>query len=417
MSSASSAEPDTRQIILVINPGSTSTKLALYEMEGVDLRELQEQSISHQPQEIQSYAAVADQADFRTKAAQEFLSASWKNQGLQDDGVLKAVIGRGGLLAPLAGGVYRVSSAMLRDLSTGAYGEHASNLGGVIAWKIAGSAPGRYGPGNGETVQAYIADPVVVDELMTEARPSGLPGMDRRSIFHALNQKACARKIAARLMRRYEDCNFIVAHMGGGISVGAHRQGRVVDVNNALDGDGPFSPERCGGLPAGQLMEEVIRSYSDAGRIPQLHDPLHREIKKRFVGRGGLVAYLGHSDLRKILEESSSTDNSESSDYSSELIINSMIHQIAKEVAQHGATLQGDIDGIILTGGLAYSSRIIRGLEAKLSWLSSIYVIPGEGEMEALAENARAALRGEREIQEYHPPHETAEEGRSIHAT
>ncbi|AHC13841.1 butyrate kinase [Salinispira pacifica] len=403
MSSAPSVEPDTRQIILVINPGSTSTKLALYEMEGVNLRELEEQSISHQPGEIQSFTAVADQADFRTRAAEEFLSASWKHQGLENDGALQAVIGRGGLLAPLAGGVYRVSSYMLGDLSSGVYGEHASNLGGIIARKIADSAPGRYSPGDGGPVEAYIADPVVVDELMDEARPSGLPGMDRRSIFHALNQKACARKIAGRLKRRYEDCNFIVAHMGGGISVGAHRQGRVVDVNNALDGDGPFSPERCGGLPAGQLMEEVIRSYAETGGVPAIHDPVHRELKKRLVGRGGLVAYLGHSDLRKIQEENSSSGKAGNREYSSELIINSMIHQIAKEVAQHGATLQGDVDGIILTGGLAHSSRIIRGLEAKLSWLGKIFVIPGEGEMEALAENARAALRGDRELKEYDP--------------
>ncbi|WP_455382388.1 butyrate kinase, partial [Salinispira pacifica] len=256
--------------ILAVNPGSTSTKVSLFD----DLEEIESKSVHHDATELSRYSCIMDQAAFREDAVRSFL----RDISVEPSS-LAAVIGRGGLMRPIESGVYAVNDAMLADLTSGRFGEHASNLGAVIASRIAADAG----------CPAYIADPVVVDEMDGVARFSGIPEIERRSIFHALNQKSAAREAARRRGRRYKELNMIVAHLGGGVSVGAHRQGRVVDVNNALDGDGPFAPERSGGLPAGQLVALT------------LDGSLSREdLKRRITGRGGLVAYCGTNDLAEI---------------------------------------------------------------------------------------------------------------------
>jgi butyrate kinase len=357
--------PFDSYLILVINPGSTSTKLAL--SRGGEC--LKNQTIRHSTEELKGFSSVAAQKDFRRELTENFLA-----EALPKGEDLAAVIGRGGLLAPLESGIYTVSSAMIADLESARWGEHASNLGAVLAEGIA--RPRR--------IPAYIADPVVVDEMIEEARYSGCPEIQRVSIFHALNQKSAARKAAAELGRSYEEVNLIVAHLGGGISVGAHQRGRVIDVNNALDGDGPFSPERSGGLPAGQLVSLALQ-YRER----------EKELRKKIVGLGGMAAYLGTNDFVEALERASSGDAKAQS------IIQAMAYQISKEIAAHGATLKGKIDGIVLTGGMAGSAYLTNRIRDRVSYLGPILIIEGEREMEALAENALGALRQTREVKEY----------------
>ncbi|MDC7231649.1 MAG: butyrate kinase [Spirochaetales bacterium] len=297
-------------------------------------------------------------------------------EDLERDEKLDAVIGRGGLMKPLSGGVYRVSQAMLEDLASCRYGTHASNLGAALARELAD----RYGVDN---CPAFIADPVVVDEMIPEARISGIKGLERRSIFHALNQKSTARAAAESLGQSYEVVNLIVAHMGGGISVGAHRRGRVVDVNNALDGEGPFSPERSGTVPAGQLLDLV-----EAGT------PL-ADIRRLLTGNGGLASLSGSKDFRKLAEDCDKGSEEAVTLYKA------LVLQISQEICRHGATLEGQVDGIVLTGGLANSTRLVGDIIRKIEFLGKVIVIPGEREMQSLAENANAAVQGKREIREY----------------
>ena len=353
--------------ILTVNPGSTSTKLALFRNRECRLSS----SISHSAEELAPFPTVSDQGEFRMALCEKFL----EDAGIEGN-MLAAVIGRGGLLAPLEGGVYRVNPAMLADLKSARYGSHASNLGAIIADGIASK----------RSIPAFIADPVVVDELAPLARYSGIPEIERRSIFHALNQKSAAREVARELGRPYTECRFIVAHMGGGVSVGAHDRGRVVDVNNALDGDGPFSPERAGGLPAGQLIS-LTMEY--AGREDAL--------RKHLVGRGGLVAYLGTNSLEEI------HSRIEAGDREARAVVEAMGYQIAKEIASLSAVLEGKIDAVILTGGMAYNDFLVDYLSRRVSFLAQVRIIAGERELEALAENALAALRGEVRILEYAP--------------
>ena len=348
--------------ILVINPGSTSTKLSVFYLNG-DLRSA---TIPHSAEELAPFASVAAQREYRLGLVTDFLG----------DEKPAAVIGRGGLLAPLSGGVYRVNERMLADLESARYGEHASNLGAVLARAVAGRTGAK----------AFIADPVVVDELDDISRYSGLPEIERRSIFHALNQKSAARTAAAELGREYEELNLIVAHLGGGVSVGAHRRGRVVDVNNALDGEGPFSPERSGGLPAGQLLD-LAAEYRDD----------EKALRRLLVGRGGLVAYLGTNDLREVRRRI------EAGDEDARLAFDALALQIAKEIASHGATLAGEVDAIILTGGMAHNDELTGEIRRRVAHIAPVHLVPGEREMEALAENAREALAGRRPVQEYAP--------------
>ena len=355
----------------VVNPGSTSTKLSLFR----DGEQTASVTIRHSAEELSRFVRVADQAAFREAHIREFLDVHL-SPAAASGARLDAVVGRGGLLRPLASGVYAVNDPMIEDLSAARYGEHASNLGAVLARAVAA----------GFGCPAFIVDPVVVDELDAASRYSGIPQITRRSIFHALNQKAVARRAAAAMGRRYEECRLIVAHLGGGITVGVHLGGRVVDVNNGLDGDGPFSPERSGSLPAGQLV----------GLTLELGEA---EVRRLVTGGGGLVAYCGTNSVPEIL------DRIDRGDTTAAGVFEAMVHQISKEIAMHGATLRGAVDRIILTGGMAESRRVTDEIIARVGYLAPVDVYPGEGEMEALAQGALRVLGGEEPAKEYrHEP-------------
>lgn len=351
--------------ILAINPGSTSTKIAIYDND----KEVFETTLRHPAEEINKYEKIYDQYDFRKGVILDSLNDAGINLTKLD-----AVVGRGGLLKPIKGGTYAVSPAMIEDLKVGVLGEHASNLGGILANEIAG----------GLNIPSFIVDPVVVDELEDVARVSGMPELQRKSIFHALNQKAVARRAAKEKGSTYEELNLIVAHMGGGVSVGAHKAGRVVDVNNALDGDGPFSPERAGGLPVGDMVKLAF-----SGKYT------HGEIKKLLKGQGGLVAYLNTNDGREVCAKI------ESGDKEAELVYQALAYQVAKEIGACGAVLKGKVDAIVLTGGLAYDKMLVGWIKESVESIADVIVYPGEDEMSALAEGGLRVLRGEEEAQNY----------------
>jgi len=351
--------------ILVINPGSTSTKIAVFDNEKM----IFEESLSHSAEDLAEFPKVIDQFNFRKKVILETLSKNEINITK-----LNAVVGRGGLLRPIPGGTYLVDENMLNDLRTARFGEHASNLGALIAYEIAKNL----------NISAFIVDPVVVDEMQPLARISGIPTVERKSIFHALNQKAVARRAAKDLNKKYEEVNFVVCHMGGGITVGAHRKGKVVDVNNGLYGEGPFSPERAGTIPIGDLIALSFSGKYFAG-----------EILKMLVGQGGLVGYLGTNDARKV-EEMINANN----DYA-KLIYDAMTYQIAKEIGAYSTVLQGEIDAIILTGGLAYSEMLTDKINSFISWIAPVKIYPGENELQALVEGALRVLFKEEEAKIY----------------
>ena len=351
--------------ILTINPGSTSTKIAVFDNEELVF----EKTLRHSSEEIGKYEKIADQFEFRKKVIEDVL-----NEGGIHISDLDAVVGRGGLLKPIQGGTYVIDESMVEDLKVGVLGEHASNLGGLIAKEI----------GDEVNIPSYIVDPVVVDELDEVARISGIPEIDRKSIFHALNQKATARRAAKEMGRKYEDCNFIVAHMGGGISVGAHKKGSVVDVANALDGEGPFSPERSGGLPVGDLVKMCFSGeYS-------LDD-----IKKRIKGNGGLVAYLNTNDGREV--ESMIAEGNEKA----KLVYEAMAYQVAKEIGACASVLNGEVDAVLLTGGIAYSNMFTKMIIDKVNFIAEVKVYPGEDEMIALAQGGLRVLNKEEEAKVY----------------
>ncbi len=343
--------------MLVINPGSTSTKLAVFDGEW----ERVNGNIKHSAEDLKPFRRITDQVEFRTTLIRRFI---------QDHRVdilaLKAIVGRGGLLKPIKSGVYRVNAAMRNDLRSGRFGEHASNLGGILAHGLAREAG----------CPAYIVDPVVVDELDAVARLSGMPELERKSIFHALNHKSVAREVARKIGKSYKDCNFIVAHMGGGISVGAHCRGAVIDVNNALDGDGPFAPERTGGLPVGQLLEICF-----SGKYTLV------EMSRKITGMGGLVAYRGSNSFLDLKAARRAGDKK------AKLLYEAMAYQVSKEIAMHGATLKGVVDRIILTGGLACDKTFVGMIKARVSYLAAVEVVPGEREMVSLARATLAVLR------------------------
>ena len=355
------AEP----LILVINPGSTSTKVAVYRGEEPVFVE----SIAHSTDELSKFKRISDQFDFRKQLVLNLL----KEKGI-DESELSAVVGRGGLIKPVESGTYEVNDLMLEHLRQGLLGEHASNLGGLIAAAIARPLG----------IPAFIVDPVVVDEMEPVAKLSGLPEITRKSIFHALNQKCVARMAAKELGKAYEDVNLIVAHLGGGISVGAHKKGRVVDVNNALNGDGPYAPERAGGLPAWDLVQLAL-----SGKYTK------EELKKKLAGKGGIVAYLGTNDLREVERRVDQGD-----EYA-DLICEGMAYQVAKEIGACAAVLEGKVDAIVLTGGLAKSQRFVNRIKKRISWIAPILIYPGENEMRALAMGALRVLKGEEKAKEY----------------
>lgn len=351
--------------ILTINPGSTSTKIAVFENEEL----IYEKTLRHSSEEIGKYEKISDQFQFRKGVIEEALKEA--NLKVQD---LSAIVGRGGLLKPIVGGTYKVSDSMVEDLKIGVLGQHASNLGGIIARQMADEV----------SIPSFIVDPVVVDEMDDVARISGVPEIPRISIFHALNQKAIGRRAAKDMNKKYEDCNFLIVHMGGGVTVGAHKKGKVIDNTNGLDGEGPFSPERSGGLPVGGLM-----------RLCYGNDLTKEEIGKRIKGNGGVVAYLGTNDIREVEEMINNGDKK------AELIYDAMVYQICKEIGAYATVLEGDVDAIILTGGIAYSSRIREKIEDRVKFIAPVKAYPGEDEMIALAQGGLRVLRGEEEALVY----------------
>lgn len=357
--------PDKQYRILVINPGSTSTKIGVFDNEV----SIFEKTIRHETESINNFASIIDQYEFRKTTILETLD----NEGINIS-KLSAVCGRGGLLRPIKGGTYSVNDLMLTDLRSGYAGQHASNLGGIIAFEIA----------SGLNIPAFIVDPVVVDELEPIARISGFSLIERKSIFHALNQKAVARRVAKELGKKYNDLNLIVTHMGGGITVGVHKQGKVVDVNNGLHGDGPFSPERAGTVPVGDL---VALCFSG--------EYYREEIMKKLVGQGGLVGYLGTNDAVKVEQQIAAGDEE------AKLIYDAMAYQVAKEIGSASAVLSGKVDAIILTGGLAYGKGFVKAITDRINWIADVIVHPGENELQALAEGALRVLRGEEEEKVY----------------
>ena len=351
--------------LLIINPGSTSTKIGVYE----DEREVLEETLRHSSDEIAKYATIFDQLDFRKEVILNVLK-----EKKFDINTLNAVVGRGGMLKPIPGGTYEVTDALVEDLKKGVQGQHASNLGGILAKEI----------GNELNVPSFIVDPVVVDELEEVARISGVPELPRKSKFHALNQKAVAKRFGKESGKGYENLNLIVTHMGGGVSVGAHKKGKVVDVNNALDGDGPFSPERAGGVPVGDLVKMCFSGkYSE------------KEVYSKLVGKGGCVAYLNTNDFRDVLKLS------EEGNKEAQLIYDAFIYQVAKEIGAMATVLEGNVDKIILTGGMAYSEKVVGDITKRVGWISEVKTYPGEDELLALAQGAIRVLDGEEKAKEY----------------
>lgn len=350
---------------LIINPGSTSTKIAIFEDETL----LFDETLRHSTDEISQYDSIIAQKDFRKKIILDFLAE--KNYDLNS---LNVIVGRGGLLKPIPGGTYEVNDSLFHDLEIGISGQHASNLGGILAKEI----------GDSIHVPSYIVDPVVVDELCDVARVSGTPEIERTSIFHALNQKAVAKRYAAESGKTYESLNLIVVHMGGGVSVGAHKEGKVIDVFNALDGDGAFSPERTGGVPSGALIKLCF-----SGKYTE------KEIYKMFVGNGGFNALLGTNDVREV------TKRVEAGDPKASLYRGAFLYQVSKDIGAMATALCGKVDQIILTGGIAYGKPIIDGITERCSFIAPITVYPGEDELLALAQGALRVMTGKEKAKIY----------------
>ena len=327
-----------------------------------------EETLRHSTEEIAKYATIYDQKDFRKKVIVDVL----KDKGINLNDI-DVVVGRGGMLKPMPSGTYATTPELLEDLKIGVQGQHASNLGGILAHEIASDI----------NVPSYIVDPTVVDELQDVARLSGHPEMPRVSVFHALNQKAVAKRFAKENNKAYEDLNLIVVHMGGGVSVGAHKHGKVVDVANALDGDGPFSPERSGGLPSGALMKLCF-----SGKYTQA------EVGKMINGNGGFNAYVGTNDMRDLVKMAETDDKAK-------LVLDAFHYQLAKEIGSMAVVLDGKVDQIILTGGIAYNAITQNYFKDTVSFLAPVTVYPGEDELLALAQGAIRVMNGEEEAMKY----------------
>lgn len=350
---------------LIINPGSTSTKIGVFEDETL----LFEETLRHSTEEIAQYASIVDQKDFRKQIILDLLKE--KDFDIRS---LQVIVGRGGMLKPIPGGTYAVSDDLLHDLKIGKQGQHASNLGGILAREI----------GDEIGVPSYIVDPVVVDELMPIARYSGVPELPRTSVFHALNQKAVAKRYAKEKGVPYESLNLIVVHMGGGVSVGTHEKGRVIDVFNALDGDGAFSPERAGAVPSGALIRMCF-----SGEYTE------KEVYKKIVGGGGFNAYLGTNDMRdvaKMIDEG---------DTHADEVREAFILQVCKNIGSMSCVLKGKVDAIIVTGGIAYNKAVVDKMEERAGFIAPFTVYPGEDELLALTQGALRVLNGEEKAMEY----------------
>ena len=350
---------------LIINPGSTSTKIGVFEDETL----LFEETLRHSTEEISQYASIVDQKDFRKNIILDLLKE--KNFDIKS---LDVCVGRGGMLKPIPGGTYAVTDDLLEDLKIGKQGQHASNLGGILAREI----------GDSIGVPSYIVDPVVVDELEPISRYSGVPELPRTSVFHALNQKAVAKRYAKETGKAYTDMNLIVVHMGGGVSVGAHKNGRVIDIFNALDGDGAFSPERAGAVPSGALVKMCF-----SGKYTE------KEVYSKLVGKGGFNAYMGTNDMRDVekLAEGGDAKAIETRD--------AFIRQMVKDIGSMACVLKGKVDQIIVTGGIAYDKAVVAGLKEAAEWIAPFTVYPGEDELLALTQGGLRVLKGEEEAMPY----------------
>ncbi len=352
--------------VLAINPGSTSTKIAVYQ----NTTALFLKNIRHSNEGLKKFENIADQYEFRKNLIIDEL----QKEDIEIESI-RAIVGRGGMLKPIESGVYEVNEAMIRDLTVSPVREHASNLGGLIAHDIAKSLP---------NTKAYIADPVVVDELSPLARVSGHPAFRRKSIFHALNQKAVARSYAKSILKQYEELNLIVVHLGGGITIGAHSKGKVIDVNQGLDGEGPFSPERSGTLPVGDVV-----SMCFSGNYTK------EKVKKMITGEGGLVAYLGTNSAYEVEERIVKGDEN------ARFYFEAMAYQVSKDIGSMCAVLKGQIDAILITGGIAHSKLFVNWIIERVYRIAPVHVYPGEDEMQALAANGIMVLRGEIEPKIY----------------
>ena len=366
--------------ILIINTGSTSSKIALYDAG----EKMFETNLTHTADEVAKYDSVMDQGDMRRDAITDFLSA--KGIPLY---TIDVAMARGGLITPIRTGVYEVTEAMRDALVAGREGVHACNLSALLADDIALMVnKARDENGIMERCRAFIADPPLADEMLPEVKVGGLPEFPRRTLFHALNSRAMVRRYARSIGKSNKDVTVIVAHMGGGSSVSLHRHGLVIDVNDSLGGDGPISPERAGSVPAFPLVEKCF-----SGKWTE------DQIKKRLVGRGGAVAYFGTNDFREL------TARALEGDRECETFIKGYCISFAKYIAAVSTVVYGKVDAIILTGGIAYSDYITKDIEERVSFIAPVVIYPGENEMESLAENGYGILAGEFEIKEYHPDH------------
>ena len=364
--------------IFVINPGSTSTKIALFEAVGEQaeqdaaqqtLHEVFSETLRHNAEELQSLGEIKDQLEYRKQVVMDALVEH--DCKLAD---LSAIVCRGGLVRQIPGGTYRVNDALVRDCRIGISGQHASNLGALIGCELESESG----------VPAYVVDPPVVNELSDIARYSGYPSIERTCVWHALNQKAIARRYAASVGKAYEDLNLLICHMGGGVSVGAHVKGKVLDTEDTVGGEGPFSPERAGSLP----VDKVIDLCFDG-------DMTKEEIKQTFTRRSGLLAYTGTNEMRKLLQEASEGDASVQE------ALEAFYYQIGKEIAAMSVAMKGKVDQIIFTGGIAHSQIVTEAISELVDWIAPVTVYPGEDEMEALAEGAWRVLTGEEEAKKY----------------
>ena len=349
---------------LIINPGSTSTKLGIFEDETL----VSEETLRHTTEEIAQFDKIVDQVDFR----KEMILAFLKDKG-EELSSFNVIVGRGGLLKPIPSGTYAVTDKLIEDLKIGVGGEHASNLGGILAKALADEVG----------VPSYIVDPVVVDELEPVARISGVPELPRVSIFHALNQKAVAKRYAKEVGKAYKDLNLIVVHMGGGVSVGAHTGGRIVDVFNALSGEGAFSPERAGGVPPAALVELCF-----SGKYTK------DEIKKKLIGNGGYNALVGTNNAQEVYKRSLTDENVK-------LVFDAFIYQVSKDIGAMATVLKGKVDQIILTGGIAYGEQVTADIKERVSFIAPVTIYPGEDELLALAQGALRVMNGEEEARTY----------------
>lgn len=348
-----------KYLILVINPGSTSTKISLFSDEEC----IASENLSHSVEEIKKFSTIYDQKDMRTEVIMNWLEGL--NYKVSD---LSAVVGRGGLLRPMPGGTYKVTDMMLEDLKIGYQGEHASNLGGIIANNIAKQA----------NIPACIVDPVSVDEFEDVARISGLPDLPRISLLHALNIKAVSRKVSKEMNLKFEESSFIVAHIGGGITVAPVKNGKLIDSVSAND-EASFSPERTGGLPVGDLIK---MAYS--GKFT------YSELKKKTIGgQGGLTAYLGTNDGREV------NRRIDAGDKKAEFILEAMAYQLSKDIVSMSTVLKGKVDAIVLTGGMAYNKKLTDWITNRVGFVAPVKLSPGEEEMKALMQGSLRVLRGE----------------------